>query len=73
MANGHSYAALYPIGKLWDENQLVVERINRKLATEASILHSVMTTAIAAFGKDGGRKANKALTKLIEGLNGDES
>ncbi len=70
LEHGHANAEHYPVGKVWEENQLVVERINRAHATNATILHSVMTAAVASFGKKG-REASKALTELIKELNGD--
>ncbi len=64
-------AELYTVGKIWEENQLVVERINRHHATTATILSAVMTSAVAAFGKkEDAKQAGKALTELIENLNG---
>lgn len=71
LAHGHVQAQRYPLNLVWDESQLVVDRINGLLATEATILHQVMTTAVAAFGKDGGRKANADLTKMIKRLAGN--
>lgn len=72
MAEGHVDAELYYVGKVWEENQLVVERINRQHATTATVLSAVMTSAVAAFGKkEDAKKAGKALTELIATLNGD--
>lgn len=55
---------------MWEESQLVVERINGMLATEGSILQAAASTAVAAFGKDGGKKASKEFIKLMERLSG---
>ncbi len=64
-------AELYTVGKVWEENQLVVERVNRHHATTATILSAVMTSAVAAFGKKkDAEKAGEALKELIESLNG---
>ena len=72
MAEGHKDAERYYVGRVWEENQLVVERINRHHATTATILSAVMTSAVAAFGKkEDARKAGKALTELVENLNGN--
>lgn len=68
--HGHRYAESYYVGKVWEENQLVVDRINRNHATSATVLSAVMTAAVASFGKKG-RDANKALADLIKDLNGD--
>jgi hypothetical protein len=73
LAEGHVNAELYTIGKVWEENQLVVERVNRHHATTATILSAVMTSAVAAFGKKkDAETAGKALTELIENLNGND-
>ncbi|MNF10611.1 hypothetical protein D3C80_2116060 [compost metagenome] len=61
---------MYCVGKVWEENQLIVERINRNHATTATVLSAVMTAAVASFGKKG-REANKALSDLIKELNGN--
>lgn len=42
------------------------------MATEATLLQAAASTAIAAFGKDGGRKAMKEFTKLVTRLSGDD-
>lgn len=55
---------------VWEEVQLIVERINGLLATEGSILQAAASTAVAAFGKDGGKKAHKEFAKLMERLSG---
>ncbi len=61
----------YTVGKVWEENQLVVERVNRYHATTATILSAVMTSAVSAFGKkEDAKNAGKALKELIENLNG---
>ncbi|QTG12357.1 hypothetical protein G6M86_03470 [Agrobacterium tumefaciens] len=66
-------AELYTVGKVWEENQLVVERVNRHHATTATVLSAVMTSAVAAFGKqEDATRAGKALTELIENLNGND-
>jgi len=72
LANGHRDAQEYPVGLVFEESQLAVDRINGMLATEATILHAVMATAVSAFGKKGSaQKANAALSKLIKDLGGD--
>lgn len=71
LAEGHVNAEQYYVGKVWEENQLVVERVNRHHATTATVLSAVMTSAVAAFGKkEDAKKAGKALAELIENLNG---
>ncbi|TPI86363.1 hypothetical protein [Mesorhizobium sp. B2-8-9] len=59
---------------MWLESQLVVDRINNRIATEATVFKMAITTAVAAvFSKDGGSSANEAFAELIRGLSGDES
>lgn len=55
---------------VWEESQLIVERINGLLATEGTVLQAAANTAVAAFGKDGGKQARKDFTKLMERLSG---
>lgn len=72
LAEGHRNAEQYYVGRVWEENQLVVERVNRHHATTATVLSAVMTSAVAAFGKkEDAKNAGKALKELIENLNGD--
>ena len=56
---------------VWEETQLVVERINGRLASEGTILQAAASVAVAAFGKDGGKKAHQEFTKLMKRLSGD--
>ncbi len=72
IANGHPDAPDYPVALVWEENQLVVERTNRLLTTEAALLQSAASTAVAAFAKDGGAAAYKSFKQLLERLSGDE-
>lgn len=69
--HGHPYAEDYPIGKLWEENQLVVERLMAEEAKTATSMKLVMSTVVSAFAKDGGKKANKEFAKYIKELTGD--
>lgn len=61
----------YPIWLIWEESQLVVERVNNRIATEGAVFKSAISTAVAAFGKDGGRSAHEAFAELIKELSGD--
>jgi hypothetical protein len=58
------------VAKVWEEHQLIVDRINRDHATTTTLLQAVMTAAVASFGKQG-RSASKALNELIKELAGD--
>lgn len=58
---------------VYEEVHLCSERENRSIATEATILQAAISTAVAAFGKDGGKAASKQFSKMIKSLSGDES
>lgn len=55
---------------LWHQNQLIVDRQNALIATNAIVFHAALATT--AMTKDGGRKANAHFQKLIKRLS-DES
>jgi hypothetical protein len=63
--HGHPHAGLYPIGRVWDEASLVVERENRRLKTEAILIQ-------AAAGSIISEQVGKQFDELVEGLDGDE-
>lgn len=63
---GHSNADDYPIWFLWYQNQLVVERQNALIATQAIVFQAALGTT--AMTTDGGRKAIAHFQKLIKGL-----
>lgn len=57
----------YPIGRVFDEAALVVERRNGELASLGVIVqHATATTGMTA-----GKKAVASFNKLIKGLSGD--
>ncbi len=68
--HGHPDAPDYPLAFMWEESQLVVERINSMLATETSLLDAAVSTGIAQFGKEAG-KARRLFADLIKRLSGD--
>lgn len=72
VAEGHDGAPDYPIAFVWEEVQISAERKNRILASEATILQAAINTGIAAFGKDGGKKAGIAFRKLVNSLIGED-
>lgn len=51
----------YPVGMVWDEAQIVVDRLNGMEATRAVLIQMAMTTM---FSKDGGREFRKLITRL---------
>ena len=70
---GHADAPDYPIAFAFDEYQIVVDRENARAATQGVVLQAAVSTGVAAFGKDGGRKAAKQFSDLIKKLAGDDS
>lgn len=62
MAEGHPQARLYPLGMLWEEMQIVVERKNSDAASEAALLHVVGTAVMSKKGLDNLKKVVKELT-----------
>lgn len=70
LERGHADAPLYPVAKVWEEHQLIVDRINQDHATTTTLMQAVMTAAVASFGKNS-RGASKALNDLIKELSGN--
>jgi len=64
-------APSYPVAFVWEEVQLCTERNNKKHATEATLLQSAASTAVAAFGKDGGKAMFKQLRFIADNPTGD--
>lgn len=65
MNSGHVDAAHYPLGMVADETALVVDRENRRIASEAIALRAA---AAAVLSKEGGGHFNDLITVLT----GDE-
>ena len=70
---GHAQAPDYPIAFAFDEYQIVTERENGRSATHATLLQAAASTAVAAFGKDGGKKAFQSFSNLVKRLAGTSS
>lgn len=67
LSEGHKDARRYPIATVWYEAQLVRERVNQRIATEATMMHAVAVAVMAPKGR-----GNKHLQKLFKDLrNGD--
>ena len=71
VSEGHRNAPDYPIAFVWEEVEIITQRKNQMLASEATLMHSAINTAVAAFGKDGGKKANTVFRKLVSKLFGE--
>jgi hypothetical protein len=51
MAEGHIHANHYPLSKLWIETEIARERINSRMASEASLIHSAIVAVLSLDGK----------------------
>ena len=61
MANGHPEAWSYPLGMVIDESNLVTERENSRISTEAIILQLAAASILST-------QAGKEFTKTVKGL-----
>lgn len=61
MDHGHPEARHYPLGVVWDEAQLVVDRLNGLEATRALLTQMAVA---ALFSKEGA----KTFQKMIKGF-----
>lgn len=66
MSEGHQHADRYPLSKLWIETEIARERINARLATEATLIHSAIVAVLASDGK-GVENLNRQLKRLTDG------
>lgn len=64
MANGHPYAARYPIGRVFRESEFVVERLNNQEISRAVFIQLAVASGM------GSKKATKLFNKQIEKLQG---
>jgi hypothetical protein len=60
--HGHPEARLYPLGMLWDESNLVIERVNGRIVTEASLLQFAVNSILC-------KKSRTEFSKMIQSLN----
>lgn len=67
MANGHPDAAEYPVHRVWEEAELVVQRIDQASASEALLLQMAVSSL---FVKDAGREFQKIIKRLTDGGEG---
>lgn len=62
--HGHQYARFYPVGWVWEESQIVVERINREEASRTALLQ---VAGSAVMSKDGAKLLKQVLKELTDG------
>ena len=62
--HGHPQARLYPIGMVWEESALVVERMNREAASNTTLLQ---LAAGSLLSKDAAKQLKKTLKELLSG------
>ena len=62
--HGHRHAWFYPIGMVWEEAQLVVERMNHEEASRTALLN---IAGAAVMSKDGAKLLKKVLKELTDG------
>ncbi|RID91886.1 hypothetical protein D2N39_11665 [Gemmobacter lutimaris] len=57
---------------VYEEAGICVERLDRDRASDAILMQAAITTAVAAFGKDGGKAAVKHFSSLVKQLSGED-
>jgi hypothetical protein len=62
--HGHSDARFYPLGMVWDEAEIVVERMNQEDASRTVLLQ---LAAASIISKEGGKLLKKTLKELTDG------
>jgi hypothetical protein len=63
LANGHPDAWEYPLGMVWDEARIVVDRDNGMEATRAVLLQLAVSSVLS---KEGGKAFREQIEKLTE-------
>jgi tRNA isopentenyl-2-thiomethyl-A-37 hydroxylase MiaE len=66
LSEGHRYANRYALAKVWYEAQIIRERINQRIATEVTLMHSAMVAIMSPKGK-GVTNLNKQLKAMRDG------
>lgn len=64
MAEGQEHANRYPLSKLWIETEIARERVNSRISTEISLMHSAVVAIMAPDGK-----GNSNFIKQLRDLN----
>lgn len=66
MANGHPDAGLYPVHRIWEEVDIVVERRNHQTATESILFLMAVSAGM------GSKEAHKQFNEVIKDLSASE-
>lgn len=59
--SGHPEARLYPLGMVWDESNIVIERRTSALINESNLMAQTIS---AALSKKGNTQRNKTIAKM---------
>jgi hypothetical protein len=62
LANGHGDARFYPIYRLWEEANIIIERLNAQLGSEATLIQLAIG---AAIDKKAGKQFQKTIKRLM--------
>lgn len=63
LGHGHPKARLYPLGMVWDEGRLVVDRLNGLMATEMTLLQLAVAGVLS---KKAGKEFEKQINRITE-------
>lgn len=63
LEHGHPEALSYPIGRVWEEAELVVERINSLEATRATLFQMAASTLLS-------QKAHRHFSETLQKMTG---
>lgn len=64
LTHGHLQARHYPLWMVWEEAEIVVERINQQEASRTTLLHAA---GAAVMSKKGAQALKKLLKELTDG------
>ena len=62
--HGHQYARHYPVGMVWEEAQIVVERLNQEEASRTALFQ---LAGAAVMSKKGNSLLQKVLKEMTNG------
>ena len=62
--HGHAHARFYPVGMVWEEAQIVVERLNQEEASRTALLQ---LAGAAVMSKKGNALLQKVLKEMNDG------